>query len=174
MVSPRCASNAAFSSREYRLECVQERNHSASALISNVAHNHNSIRVNIGAVDWAAAPGRRDDGTRVDGIRCRDRGRRAGRPGGGDPAAAVGDGGWPGGFGLRDREGLRGRRPHPLGRGPGAARARRAAARLEGVGRTAQHPGRGREIHVACWLSRPSSYESVLDSCLRRNDGGVP
>ena len=48
------------------------------------------------------------------------------------------------GLGLPPREGLRGRRAHPVGRGDRSARAGRAHSRLEGAGRAARH-ARSRE-----------------------------
>src|SRR4051794_15734409 len=79
--------------------------------------------------------------SRSNGVRCRDRRRRACGPGCGDPAETAGIRAGAGSVGLRPGKGLGSRRPSAFRRGAGAARARRADSGLEGKGRAAEDAG---------------------------------
>ena len=86
---------------------------------------------------------------RADGVRRRDRRRRAVRPRRGDPSEAARRRRRTRARRLRRREGLRGRRPHPVRRGVRAAGARRADPGLARTRRAARHPGGGRPLSAA-------------------------
>ena len=86
----------------------------------------------------------------------RDRRRRPGRAVGGDPPQAARGRAQPRGLRLRAREGLGGRRAHPVRRGDRSDRPQRADPRLEGEGRAARDAGDRRPVPVA--EPRPGAF----------------
>ena len=109
-----------------------------------------------------------DDGTREHAVRRGDRRRRAGGPGGRDPPPPAQHGARSGDHGLRDRQGIGARRAYALGRGPGAACPRRAAAGLARR-RRADHHGRHRgPLPVARRQARDPAADPAADAQCRQ------